>query len=329
MVFFPQRSLQLICSELSFVKSEKKKSSALHRTVPMMFETLVEKPVRSASGRKCPIDGVSPVAVQTPLPTTPSTFRPRKGPKTHNIGDDALPPQLLKIFDRASPSKSPAAETPRELKDQTLPPPPPPPAGLDQFDRQLQESSRLQRPAGARQSQQDSPSAQRSDSFTKVVEANRSTIAENIKRLLEDYAKKFTSPSSPSPTCAAAQSLPSEDPLARIVKLYSGPQGASPFPAPAGGHGATPSGPVDKEVSGLVGPITKRYQDPALQAIPKPKADTTVPITEELLRDAQKGARPSTKKLLRSDKSNFSETSSKKVGPPSAAMSPSSKRVDS
>lgn len=301
-----------------------------------MFEA-ADKHVRSTSGRKCPIDGTSPVAIHTPLPTTPSTFRPRKGTKPHGIGDDAMPQQILKMFERASPSKSPAAETPREMQ---APPPPPAAHGLDQFDRQLPDNFRMpiggfQRPAGTaagaapRQSQQDSPSTQqRGDSIAKAIEANRSTIADGIKRLLEDYAKKFTSPSSPSPTTAA--SLPTEDPLARIVKHYQGPQGASPFPLAAGVQrgGGTPSGPLDKEVSGLVAPITTRYKDPALQAIPKPKADTEGrPITEELLREAQDGARASTKKLLRSDKSNFSETSSKKVGAPSP-MSPM-KRVDS
>lgn len=326
-----------------------------------MFEA-ADKHLRSTSGRKCPIDGTSPVAIHTPLPTTPSTFRPRKGTKPHGIGDDAMPPQILKMFERASPSKSPAAETPREMQRQEMqaPPPPPPAAhGLDQFDRQLPDNFRMpiggfqhqhaqhqgQRPAGSaavaavaapRQSRQDSPSTQqRGDSIAKAIEAHRSTIADGIKRLLEDYAKKFTSPSSPSPTsAAAAASLPAEDPLARIVKHYhlnsQGSPGASPFPLAAGVQrgGGTPNGPVDKEVSGLVAPITKRYTDPALQAIPKPKADTEGrPITEELLREAQEGARASTKKLLRSDKSNFSETSSKKVGA-SSPMSPM-KRVDS
>ncbi len=292
-----------------------------------------EKHVRSASGRKCPIDGTSPVAIQTPLPTTPSTFRPRKGTKTHGIGDDALPPQILKMFERsgASPSKSPAAETPREMQA-----PPPPAAGLDQFDRQLPDFRKpFHRPAGsaqvagARQSQQDSPPT-RGDTISKAIEANRSTIADGIKRLLEDYAKKFTSPSSQSPTSAAAPSLATEDPLARIVKHYSGPQGASPFPAATGPQrGTTPSGPVDKEVSGLVAPISTRYtqgryKDPAMQAMPKPKADTEGrPITEELLREAQEGVKASTKKLLRSDKSNFSETSSKKVTGTPSPMSPS------
>ena len=299
-----------------------------------MFETL-EKPMRSASGRKCPIDGVSPVAVQTPLPTTPSTFRPRKGPRTHNPGDNALPLDMLKSLERASPSKSPAAETPRELKEVTAPivaaanasAQPQNAAPLDQFDRQLP----FQRPAGsaaiasvARPSQQDSPSS-RLDSITKIIEANRSSINDGIKKLLEDYAKKFPT-SSPSPTSVvAAQSA--EDPLTRIVKHFSGPQGVSPFPAPAAGHGATPSGPVDKEVSGLlqVAPMTKRqYQDPAMQAIPKPKADTSAPITIELLKAVAAESRTSTKKLLRSDKSNFSETattmstSSKTVEPKSA-----------
>jgi hypothetical protein len=285
-----------------------------------MFETL-EKPMRSASGRKCPMDGTSPVATDTPLPTTPSTFRPRKGAKAHGIGDDALPLQLLKMFERSTPSKSPAAETPRELKDQPPPPPPAPlPAVLDQFDRQLPHSSQqrftFQRPAVGWPAQPESPSAQ----YAKAIEANRSQISENIKRLLEDYAKKFSS--SPSPPVGSPQPVPGEDTLCRIVKSYSGALGASPAPAAARTTVGTPSGPLDREVSGLVGPIAKpAHRDPAkgLHDIPKPKADTAMPLSEEMLRSAAMGQRASSKKVLLSSKSSFSATSSK-VGPPSPGM---------
>lgn len=288
-----------------------------------MFEA-IEKPMRSVSGRKCPMDGTSPVATETPLPTTPSTFRPRKGAKTHGIGDDALPLQILKLFERATPSKSPAAETPRELKDQPPPPPPAPlPVVLDQFDRQLPHSSQQRftflRPAVGWPAQPESPSAQ----YAKAIEANRSQISENIKRLLEDYAKKFSSPSSPSPTLGAAQSLPGEDTLSRIVKSYSGALGASPAPAAARTSVGTPSGPLDREVSGLVGPIAKHsHRDPAggLHDIPKPKADAGIPLSAEVLRAAAMGQRVSSKKVLLSSKSSFSATSSK-VGPPSPGTS--------
>lgn len=303
---FEETLLSTSCFDMPRQRNRKQRTTAIPWfKSPCVYRRLLTPTMKSERDRTRPlrpVDSASPVLISTPPPPTTPQQR-RKSAVSHSIADDTLPAGLFGR-DRFTPllSKSPLGlgtipEAAKNFRMETPPSQQKLARQMDQFDRLVKSATR-QNAALPR----ESPSA-RVEQIVKAAmqsESSKRALAEDLRRIFADHISRRgleafgACPPGTSP----------EDPVQKLAKVVCSPIMGDMSSATSA---VVVDAVVDKEIASFVSKKPNAsYIDPNLQA-PKP---VTKPVAADIAM-LLGAARKSTKKILKSDRSAFSDATTR------------------